>query len=113
MLSPSEVTISLLIDQRPWAALEAIALGLGLLSYGYVSERRAALYSGIALAGLGFIVEVAHAVRVFELSGWLALGAFGLVLVALTAWLERRARVVRSAEPTVKVSSPPSTALSG
>ena len=113
LLNASAVTISLLIDPRPWAALEAIALGLGLLSYGYVSERRAALYSGIALAGLGFIVEVAHAVRVFELSGWLALGAFGLFLVALTAWLERRARVVRSAEPTVKVSSPPSTALSG
>ena len=60
---------------------------------------------------LGFVVEVSHAIEVFEVSGWLALGAFGLGLVALTAWLERRARVVRAAPPTVKVSSPSSAAL--
>jgi hypothetical protein len=102
---------ALLIDPRPWAALQALAIGLGLMSYGYIRQRRATLYAGVALGGLGFVVEVGHAIEVFELSGWLALGAFGLGLVALTAWLERRARVVRASPRTAKVSSPASAAL--
>ena len=104
ILNAATATTTLLIAPRPWAALQAIAVGLGLLSYGHVGRRRAALYSGIALAGFGFIVEVAHAIDVFEPSGWPALAGFGFLLVALTAWLERRARGVR------ELGAPPSTA---
>ena len=86
------------------AALQAIAIGIGLLSYGFLRGRWLALYPGIALAGLGFIVEVSHAIETFEPSGWLALAGSGVSLVALTAWLERRARVVRSADATAKLS---------
>ena len=88
-------TITLLVDPRPWAALQAIAVGLGLLSYGLVGSRKGALYSGIALAAFGFIIEVVHAIEVFRPSGWLALAGFGFALVGLTAWLERRARAVK------------------
>lgn len=95
IVNATTATTTLLVAPRPWAALQAIAVGLGLLSYGHVSQRRGALYSGIGLAGFGFIVEVAHAIDVFELSGWPALAGFGLTLVAITAWLERRARGVR------------------
>ncbi len=95
ILNATTATTTLLVAPRPWAALQAIAVGLGLLSYGQVSRRRAALYSGIGLAGFGFIVEVAHAIDVFEASGWPALAGFGFLLVALTAWLERRARGLR------------------
>ena len=77
-----------LFEPSPWASFEAIALGLGLASYGFLRRHRLALYSGIALAAPGFITEVAHAIEVFEPSGWLALVMFGLGLVALTGWLE-------------------------
>jgi hypothetical protein len=97
---------------RPLAALQAIAVGLALMSYGFVSGRKRALYPGIALGGFGFIVEVAHAIETFEPSGWLALAGSGAVLVALTAWLERRARVVRLAEAAAKVSEPEAIGLS-
>ncbi|MBW2686252.1 MAG: hypothetical protein JRE19_10090 [Deltaproteobacteria bacterium] len=80
------------MDPRPWAALQAIAVGLGLLSYGLVTNRRPVLYGGIALAAFGFIIEVVHAIEVFHPSGWLALAGFGFALVGLTAWLEQRAR---------------------
>jgi len=100
----------LLIDPRPWAALQAIALGLGISSYGFVKGHRPSLYSGTALAGFGFIIEVVHAIEVFQPSGWLALAGFGSALVGLTAWLERRARSVRQAAPgaapTAKLSQP-------
>ena len=95
ILNATTATTTLLVAPRPWAALQAIAVGLGLLSYGHIGQRRGALYAGIGLAGFGFIVEVAHAIDVFEPSGWPALAGFGLGLVALTAWLERRARGVR------------------
>ena len=88
----------------PLPALQAIALGIGLSSFGFVRGHRVALYPGIALAGFGFVVEVSHAIETFEPSGWLALAGSGVVLVALSAWLERRARVVRSADRSAKVS---------
>jgi len=103
---------TLLIDPRPWAALQAIALGLGISSYGFVKGERVTLYSGIALSGFGFIIEVVHAIEVFQPSGWLALAGFGSALVGLTAWLERRARSVRQAAPAAKVSHPPAASLS-
>ena len=92
ILNATTATTTLLINPRPWAALQAIAVGLGLLSYGLVTNRRPALYSGIALAAFGFIIEVVHAIEVFQPSGWLALAGFGFALVGLTAWLEHRAR---------------------
>ncbi|MBT8470648.1 MAG: hypothetical protein KJN97_18010, partial [Deltaproteobacteria bacterium] len=105
----------LLTDPRPWAALQAIALGLGIASYGFVKGRRPSLYSGIGLAGFGFILEVVHAIEVFQPSGWLALAGFGSALVGLTAWLERRARSVRQvaqgAAPAANVSRPPAAGL--
>ncbi|MDH3726402.1 MAG: hypothetical protein OER77_02640 [Myxococcales bacterium] len=81
-------------DPSPWASFEAIALGLALASYGFLMRRRFALYSGMALGAPGFITEVAHAIEVFQPSGWLALVVFGLGLVALTAWLEHRTRQI-------------------
>jgi len=96
---------------QPLAALQAIAIGLGWMSYGFIRGLRSVLYAGVALAGFGFLVEVAHAIDTFEPSGWLALAGFGAVLVALTAWLERRARVVRATGPTAKVSEPDPVAL--
>ena len=95
ILNATTAATTLLVDPRPWAALQAIAVGLGLLSYGFVTGRRGSLYSGIALAGFGFILEVVHAIDAFEASGWLALASFGLALVGLTGWLEHRARAVK------------------
>jgi hypothetical protein len=110
-LNAATTMTSLLIDPRPWAALQAIALGLGMSSYGFVTGRRPSLYSGIALACFGFIIEVVHAIEVFQPSGWLALAGFGSALVGLTAWLERRARTVRQALPAANVSQPASADL--
>jgi hypothetical protein len=112
ILNAATATTTLLIDPRPWAALQAIAVGLGVLSYGFVNARRAPLYSGIALAGFGFIIEVVHAVEVFQPSGWLALAGFGSALVGLTAWLERRARSVRESGSAAKLSQPVSASVS-
>lgn len=112
ILNAATATTTLLIDPRPWAALQAIAVGLGVLSYGFVTGRRATLYSGIALAGFGFIIEVAHAVEVFQPSGWLALAGFGAALLGLTAWLERRARSVREGGSAAKLSQPVSASVS-
>ncbi len=112
VLNATIAMTTLLIDPRPWAALQAIALGLGVSSYGFVKGQRGLLYSGIALAGLGFIIEVVHAVEVFQPSGWLALAGFGSALVGLTAWLERRARSVRQAANAANVSQPASASLS-
>ncbi len=98
-LNATTTTLSLLTNPGPWAALQAIAFGLGLLSYGWVTRRRPALYAGIALAAFGFIIEVVHAIEVFQPSGWLALAGFGFALVALTAWLERRARAAKLSLP--------------
>jgi hypothetical protein len=108
ILNATTAVTTLLIDPRPWAALQAIAVGIGIASYGFVNSRRPSLYSGIALAGFGFILEVVHAIEVFQASGWLALAAFGSTLVGLTAWLERRARSVRQAAPAAKLSEPSS-----
>lgn len=102
-LNAATAASTLLWAPRPWAALQAIALGLGLLSYGFVRGRRTALYSGISLASFGFIVEVAHAIEVFEASGWLALASFGFALVGLTAWLERRSRTAKLSGPVPTV----------
>ncbi len=96
--------MTLMLGSSPAAALQLIAVGLGLASYGFMASKRLALLFGVGFAGVGFIAEVAHAIEVFELSGWLALASFGSVLVALTAWLERRARSVRLADPAAKVS---------
>jgi len=112
ILNAATAATILLIDPRPWAALQAIAVGLGVLSYGFVTGRRAALYSGIALAGFGFIIEVVHAVEVFQPSGWLALAGFGSALVGLTAWLERRARAARQDGSAAKLSQPVSAVVS-
>lgn len=106
ILNATTATTTLLIDPRPWAALQAIAIGLGVLSYGFVADRRAALYSGIALAGFGFIIEIVYAIEVFQPSGWFALAGFGSALLGLTAWLERRARSVRQVEAAANVSQP-------
>ena len=102
---------SLFFTFSPWAALQLIALGLAFCSYGFIHGGRGALYSGIGLAGAGFIVEVRHAIHAFEASGWFALGAFGILLVSLTAWLERRARALRLADPGAKVSQHSPAAL--
>ena len=102
---------TLLWMPRPLAALQAIAIGLGLMSYGFLGARKSALHSGVALAGFGFIIEVAHAIETFEPSGWLALAGSGAGLVAMTAWLERRARVLRSTGATAKVSDPKAVGL--
>lgn len=99
ILNATTATTALLVDPGPWAALQAMAIGLGLLSYGLVTNRRGALYSGVALAAFGFIIEVVHAIEVFQPSGWLALAGFGVALVGLTAWLERRARAVKVSHP--------------
>ncbi len=105
-------TVALLIDPRPWASLEAIALGLTLMSVGFISGRRPSLYGGISLASLGFITQVAHAIEAFRPSGWLALAGLGLGVVALTAWLERRARAARTEGAGVKMSQDPAATLS-
>ncbi len=94
----------LFVGFSAWAALQLIAIGVAFGSYGFISSRRGALYSGIGLTGTGFTIEVEHAIRVFEYSGWLAIGAFGVVLVALTAWLENRARMARLADAGAKLS---------
>lgn len=102
ILNAVTATTTLLLEPGPWAALQAMVIGLGLLSYGLVTSRRGALYSGIALAAFGFIIEVVHAIEVFQPSGWLALGGFGFALVGLTAWLERRARAVKVSHEVVE-----------
>jgi len=84
--------MTLFIHGGAWAALQSIALGLGLLSYGFMSKRKVETYCGIAIAATGFIFEIVLAIREFGWGGWAALAAFGMALVALTAWLERRAR---------------------
>jgi hypothetical protein len=86
--------LTLFIHGGAWAALQSIALGLGLLSYGFMTKRRVDTYCGVAIAATGFLFEIALAIREFGLGGWAALAAFGLALVALTAWLERRSRAV-------------------
>jgi hypothetical protein len=88
--------ITLFIHGGAWPALQSIALGLGLLSYGFVTARRVETYCGGAIAATGFIFEIVLAVREFGWEGWAALAAFGLGLVALTAWLERRASAARA-----------------
>ena len=93
--------LTLIIHGGAWAALQSIALGLGLLSYGFMTKRRVETYSGIAIAATGFVFEIALAIREFGWGGWAALAAFGLALVALTAWLERRARAARVERPEV------------
>jgi hypothetical protein len=85
---------SLFIHGGAWAALQSIALGLGLLSHGFMSRRRVETYGGVAMASTGFIFEISLAIREFGWAGWAALATFGLALVALTAWLERRAQAV-------------------
>ena len=112
LLNAVTALTALLIDPRPWAALQSIAIGLLVLSYGFVQGRRPALYAGIALAGFGFIIEVVHAIEVFQPSGWLALAGFGSALVGLSAWLERRARSVREAQAAANVSQPLNVSLS-
>ncbi|MBW1906046.1 MAG: hypothetical protein JRJ24_12200 [Deltaproteobacteria bacterium] len=98
--------ITLLIHGGAWAALQSIALGLGLLSYGFMSKRRVETYSGIAIAATGFIFEIVLAIEEFGWGGWAALAAFGLALVALTAVLERRARAVRGGRNEVAAPQP-------
>lgn len=101
------VGLVVLFEPTPLAALEAIALGLALGSYGYLRKRPLALYCGVALVVPGFVVEIDQAVRVFSSGGWLALATFGLGLVGLTAWLDHRARrLAAPCEPmAAKVSS--------
>lgn len=106
LLNAATASTTLLVDPRPWAALQAIVVGLGLLSYGIVKSRRAALYLGGGLAAFGFVLEIVHAIDVFEPSGWLALAGFGLALVGLTAWLERRSRSGLSSQEDAKLSQP-------
>ena len=79
---------------------------------GVISGRRPSLYGGISLASLGFITQVAHAIEAFRPSGWLALAGLGLGVVALTAWLERRARAARTEGAGVKMSQDPAATLS-
>ena len=104
-------TVVLMIDASALAALQLIAVGLAFASFGFIATRRPALYAGIGFAGVGFLAEVAYAIETFEPSGWLALAVFGIALIALTAWLERRARAVRLASPTAKVSQQSPAAL--
>lgn len=89
----------LVVRTSPWAALQLLAVGLGFFSYGFVTGRRLALYTGASLAFIGLWREVRFAIARFDPSGWLALAGLGVLLVAVTAWLERRGRGVRLAEP--------------
>lgn len=79
-----------------WPALESMVLGLGILSYGFITQRKVETYAGAAIAASGFLFEIALAIDEFGWGGWIALAAFGLALVALTAWLERRARIAHA-----------------
>ena len=113
VLNAMTPAVVLVFATSPWAALQLLALGLGFLSYGFVERRGFAIYAGATLAVSGFVAELAYAVDSFEPGGWLALAGLGVVLVGATAWLERRARAVRSNASTVKVSSPCAPELSG
>ena len=86
------VLLVLATDPGPLAALEAMALGLGILSVGMMRGTRAVACGGALVAGWGFVVEVGHAITAFQASGWLALAVFGVALVVFTAWLEQRTR---------------------
>jgi hypothetical protein len=99
--------------ESPLPALQLLVVGLLLLSYGLVGDRRFALYAGATTAALGFVHEVRFAVARFEPMGWLALGGLGLGIVALTAWLERRARSGRLVANDANVSEPPEPSLPG
>ena len=94
-LNVAVALITLFIHGGAWAALQSIALGLGLLSYGFMTKRGVETYCGISIAAIGFIFEISLAIREFGWGGWAALAAFGLALVGLTAWLERRAWTLR------------------
>jgi len=85
---------TLFIHGGAWAAFQSLALGLGLLSYGFLTKRRVETYCGVAIAATGFIFEIVLAIKEFGWDGWAALAAFGLALVAVTAVLERRARAL-------------------
>lgn len=98
--------ITLFIHGGAWPALQSIALGLGLLSYGFVTARRVETYCGGAIAATGFLFEIVIAVREFGWSGWAALAVFGLGLIALTAWLERRASAARARQDEVEQPRP-------
>ena len=104
MVNAVTAAFALMVESLPLAALQMIAVGLGLCSYGFLGQRRAPLLLGIGLTGVGFIAEVAYAIESFEPGGWLALAGFGVVLIALTAWLERRARAVRLASSAANLS---------
>jgi len=98
--------ITLFIHGGAWPALQSIALGLGLMSYGFVTARRLETYCGGAIAATGFLFEISIAVREFGWGGWAALAVFGLALVALTAWLERRASEARARHLPLTSRSP-------
>jgi hypothetical protein len=98
--------LTLFIHGGAWAALQSIALGLGLLSYGFLTKRRVETYCGVTIAATGFIFEIVLAIKEFGWDGWAALAAFGLALVALTAVLERRARAVGGGRNEVASAQP-------
>ncbi|MEM7138508.1 MAG: hypothetical protein AAF500_18150 [Myxococcota bacterium] len=96
------VALVILFEPGAWVALEAIVLGVGLFSHGFLRNRRASLYTGVGLAVPGAVIEVTQAIERIDSSGWLALGSLGLVLIGGTSWIERRARA--QAADDVKVS---------
>lgn len=99
VLNACLVTLVMLLQPSPWVAFEAIAVGLAVASYGYLRQRAVALYVGVALVVPGIAIEIHEAIERFEPSGWLALAGFGVTLVGVTAWLERRTRSMPRSEP--------------
>ncbi|MEM7436641.1 MAG: hypothetical protein AAF436_15910 [Myxococcota bacterium] len=96
------VAFVLLLEPGPWVALEAIVLGVGLFSHGFLRGRRASLYAGVGLAVPGAVIEVARAIEHIDSGGWLVLASAGVVLIGGTSWFERHARTRRQGD--VKLS---------
>ncbi len=113
VINAAASALTLSFAHSPWAALQLLMLGLAFMSYGLVRAHRFAVLAGGSLAVTGFACEVTYAIERFEPSAWLGLAALGTTLVALAAWLERRARAVRPEAATVRVSRQAEDSLSG
>lgn len=113
VINAAVAALTLTFASSPWAALQLLMLGMAFMSYGLVRGHRFAVFSGGSLALTGFACEVTYAIERFEPIAWLGLAALGIALVALAAWLERRARAVRGDASAVRVSSDDAEPLPG